>query len=165
MRGKVVREERYKNVKLPKLTITEFEGTGIDWLRFWNHYESENDRSELHAMSKFKYLKEPLAAKVRLLIDTLPFTSEDYSRTIAILKAKFRKPSEVYPAHIQCITSPPVIANSNPDRIHEFYEKLVISVHAHENINKRKEINGYVRLTLDKLPGIRADLVRLDDNW
>ena len=24
---------------------------------------------------------------------------------------------------------------------------------------------GYVRLTLDKLPAIRADLVRLDDNW
>ena len=22
-----------------------------------------------------------------------------------------------------------------------------------------------MRLTLDKLPGIRADLVRLDDNW
>ena len=27
------------------------------------------------------------------------------------------------------------------------------------------EINGYVRVTLDKLPGIRADLVRLDDDW
>ena len=25
--------------------------------------------------------------------------------------------------------------------------------------------NGYVSLTLDKLPGIRADLVRLDDDW
>ena len=24
---------------------------------------------------------------------------------------------------------------------------------------------GCVRLTLDKLPGIRADQVRLDDNW
>ena len=32
-------------------------------------------------------------------------------------------------------------------------------------MNKLKEINSYVRLTLDKFPGIRADLVRLDDNW
>ena len=31
-------------------------------------------------------------------------------------------------------------------------------------MNKLKEINGYVRLTLDKLPDITADLVRLDDN-
>ena len=31
-------------------------------------------------------------------------------------------------------------------------------------MKKLKDIKGYVRLTLDKLPGIRADLVRLDDN-
>ena len=41
----------------------------------------------------------------------------------------------------------------------------MISVQALETINKLKKINGYVRLTLDKLPGIRADLVRLDNNW
>ena len=31
-------------------------------------------------------------------------------------------------------------------------------------MKKLKDIKGYVRLTLDKLSGIRADLVRLDDN-
>ena len=28
-----------------------------------------------------------------------------------------------------------------------------------------KEINGYVGLTLDKFPGIRADLVRIGEDW
>ena len=32
-------------------------------------------------------------------------------------------------------------------------------------MNKLKDINGYVKITLDKLPGIHADLVRLDDDW
>ena len=32
-------------------------------------------------------------------------------------------------------------------------------------MNKIKDINGYVKITLDKLPDIRADLVRLDDDW
>ena len=33
-------------------------------------------------------------------------------------------------------------------------------------MGKLKEINDYVRLTLDKLQGIRADLVRTDDeDW
>ena len=59
----------------------------------------------------------------------------------------------------------PVITNSNPNRIHEFYEKLVIIVQALETMSKLKEIDGYVTLTLDKLPRIRAGLVRLDDNW
>ena len=32
-------------------------------------------------------------------------------------------------------------------------------------MKKLKDIKGFVRLTLEKLPGLRADLVRLDDNW
>ena len=32
-------------------------------------------------------------------------------------------------------------------------------------MRKLNEIKGYVRNTLDKLPGIRADLVRLGDSW
>ena len=32
-------------------------------------------------------------------------------------------------------------------------------------MGKLREMNGYVRMTLDKLIGIRADLVRTDDNW
>ena len=39
------------------------------------------------------------------------------------------------------------------------------SVQAMETMRKLNEINGYVRNTLDKLPGSRADLVRLDDSW
>ena len=105
MKGEVVREERYTNVKL------HIQGTHIDWFRFWNPYESEIDRSELHPVSKFNYLKELLAPKVRLLIDTLLFTSEGYSRAIAILKTKFGKPGEVSVAHIECIASLPVITN------------------------------------------------------
>ena len=101
---KIVREERSKTVKLPRLHITKFEGTHIDWFHIWNQYQPEIARSELHPVSKFNYLKKLLAPKVRLLIDTLPFTSEGYLRVIAILKAKFGKPSEVSAAHIQCIT-------------------------------------------------------------
>ena len=32
-------------------------------------------------------------------------------------------------------------------------------------MGKLREVNGYVRLTLDKLEGIRGDLVRTDDDW
>ena len=116
-------------------------------------------------MSKFNYLKKLLAPKVRLLIDTFSSTSESYSRAIATLKAWFGKPSELTAARIQCITSLSVITSSNPNRIHESYEKVVISIQALKTMNKLKKINGYVGLTLGKLPGIRVYLVRLDDNW
>ena len=150
---------------MPKVITAKFEDAQTDWFRFWNHYETKTERSERHPVSKFNYLKQPLAPKVRLLIDNLPFTSGGYQRAIAILKAKFRKPSVVSAVNIQCITSLRVITNSNPTRMHGFYEKLVNSVQALKTMNKPKEINDYVRLTLDNLHGIRADLVKLDDNW
>lgn len=50
-------------------------------------------------------------------------------------------------------------------KIHEFYENLVPHVQVLETMGKLKEISGYARLTLDKLPGIRADLVRLQVSW
>ena len=34
-----------------------------------------------------------------------------------------------------------------------------------ETMGKLKEINSYVRLTLDKLQRIKADLVTTDDDW
>ena len=42
-----------------------------------------------------------------------------------------------------------------------FFEKLYVSWHALDTIKKLKEMHGYV---LDKLPGVRVDLVRLDGN-
>ena len=56
----------------------------------------------------------------------------------------------------------PSIPNTSTVRIHDFYERLSTNVNALDTLEKLKEINGYVRLTLDK---IRADLVRTDDSW
>ena len=55
----------------------------------------------------------------------------------------------------------PVITGTNPTRINEFYKKLVTNIQTLESMGKEKNIRGYVILTLDKLPGIIADLVRL----
>ena len=48
---------------------------------------------------------------------------------------------------------------SHPNRIRDFYEKLMISVLALGTMNKLKEINVNIRLILVRLPGITADLV------
>ena len=116
-------------------------------------------------MAKFSYLKELLVPKVRSAVDGLPYNTEGYERAKAILTAKYGKPSEVANAHIQSIIALPTVPGSQPARVHNFYEKLATNVQALDTMGRIKEINGYVRVTLDKLPGIRADLVCLDDNW
>ena len=141
-------------MKLPKLKITKFEGTALDWLPFWNQFETEIDQVQISPIRKFSYLKELLVPKVRLLIDGPPFTSEGCARAKSILTSRYGKPSEVAAAHIRCITSLPVISNCNPNRIQGFYEKLTIGLQALETMKKLQDIKGYARSTLDKLPGI-----------
>ena len=158
-------KEHDVKVKLPKLTITKFNGTPIDWMRFWNQFSAEIDKTKISNVSKFSYLKELLDSKVRLLVDGLPFTSEGYERAKSILQSKFGKPSEIITAHVKGIMDLPIINGANPVKIHEFYEKLLTHVQAMETMGKLKTINGYVRLLLDRLPGIRSDLVRNDDDW
>ena len=57
------------------------------------------------------------------------------------------------------------MAGSRPARIHDFYEKLVFNVQSLESLRKLREENGYARMSIDKLEGIRRDLVWTDDSW
>ena len=57
----------------------KFNGTHLDWFRFWNQFESDIEKSELPPVSKFSYLKELVSPNVRSLIDGLPFTTEGYT--------------------------------------------------------------------------------------
>ena len=58
----------------------------------------------------------------------------------------------------------PVITGTNPTTINDFYKKLVTGTNVQTlvSMGKEKDIKGYLRLTLDKLLGIRADLVRFE---
>ena len=103
--------------------------------------------------------------KVRILTDGLPFTLGGYNRAKSIICAKCGRPSEVVNAHIQGIMQLPTINGTNLQKINEFYENLITHVNTLDTMNKLQNINGYVRFSLDKLTGIRGDLIRTDDNW
>jgi len=82
-----------------------------------------------------------------------------------MLKTKYGKESEIVNAYISGIMSLPTIHGTNPNKILEFYEKLCSNVQSLETMGKLGEVNGYVRMTLNKLEGIRGDLVGTDDDW
>ena len=154
-----------KSAKLPKLVISKFSGELTDWPRFWNQFEAEIDLSEVAAVTKLSYLKELVNPKVKTAIDGLPFTTQGYQRAKNILKSKYGQMSEIVNVYVQNIMALPIITGSHPKKVREFYEKLLFNVQSLETLGKLKEINGYVRMSIDKLQGIRGDLVRTDDNW
>ena len=141
---KKLEENRSKSAKesgakLPKQTITKFQGTHLDWLRFWNQFETEIDKAAISLVAKLSYLKELLIPKIRSVVG-LHYNTEGYERAKAILEAKYGRPSEVANAHMQCIIALPTIQGSQPARIHEFYEKLSSNIQALDTMGKLREI-------------------------
>ena len=81
------------------------------------------------------------------------------------MKDQYGKNSEVVKAFVKEIMDLPHITGANPKKIAEFSENLNYSVQALETLNKLKDVQGNVSMTLDKLPAIRGDLVRNDPDW
>ena len=157
--------KQVQNIKLPKLQIRKFSGKFSDWFPFWNTFEAEIDSTDLPAVSKFGFLKELLEPKIRADIDGLPFTTEGYERAKNILKNEYGKTSEIINAHIQNIMGLPTVTGTNPAKVHEFYKTLSYNVQSLETLGKIERVNGTTRSVLEKLKGIKADLVRGEHEW
>lgn len=151
--------------KLPKIEIQRFEGSNLDWPRFWGQFTETIDKAEIAPINKFTYLCGLLGPKVKIAVEALPFTAEGYNRAKSILLSNYGKESEITKAFVKEIMALPAITSANPRRISEFSEKLTYCVQALETMNKLSEVNGNVPMTLDKLPAIRGDLVRTDPDW
>ena len=153
------------NSKLPELKITKFNGNASNWLTFWNKFEAEIDKADLAPTTKFAYLKEMLDPGIRTEVDGLPFTTEGYERAKTILISEYGRQSEIVNAYIQNIMNLPVITGSQPSRVHEFYKTLLFNVQSLETLGKLQDVKGNVRCVIDKLKGIKSDLVRGQSGW
>ena len=125
----------------------------------------EIDATDLPAVTKFAYLKELLVTKVRSDIDGLPFNSEGYEKAKTILKSEYGKTAEILHAYINNVMGLPTRTSTSPKEIDEFYKRLLFNVQSLETLGKLREVSGNVRTVLDKLKGIKGDLVRGQTGW
>jgi len=152
--------------KLPKLSITKFSGKVKDWLPFWAKFRSKIDSSNLATLTKFGYLKELLDKHVRNDIEGLPFTDDGYDNAkAAILEAEYGQPADIVNAYVKNIMELPVINGVNPRKVKEFYKQLRHNVQSLDKLERLGDVKGNVRSTLDKLKGVKADLVRGNEGW
>lgn len=159
------KQEQAASIKLPKLPMTKFNGNYANWLPFWNTFEAEIDKSDVPPVTKFAFLKEWLEPKVRAEIDGLPFTTEGYQRAKNILQSEYGKTSEIVNTHVQNIMGLPVITDCNPSKVNDFYKSLLYNTQALETLGKLERVSGVTRSVLEKLKGIKMDLVRGNEGW
>ena len=98
--------------KLPKLMITKFDKSFMDWPRFCGQFLETIDKTSVAAITKFSYLRELLDTKAKRTIEALPFTSEGYNRAKSILLEKYGKESEIVKAYTKEILDLPTVPNA-----------------------------------------------------
>ena len=97
---------------------------------------------------------------MRADINGSPFTEEGYENVKAIVEAKYGQSTEIVNAYVKNIMELPIITGTNRRKVKEFYKLLRFNVQSLNTLGRLADVKGNVRSTLDKLKGIKADLVR-----
>ena len=128
----------------------------MNWLPFWDHFETEIDKQVIDKQAiilvTFLYLQQFYIPEIY----GFPLTP-GYTKVKPGLLTKYGKPNVL--AYIEVTNSLPVLKGTNPNVIHAFYEKSLLSVLTLEAIKMVMEKNGFVQIILCMLPGTRGGLV------
>ena len=153
-----------KMSKLPKLEIAKFNGQTSDWLRFWTQFEENIDKRCISDTNKLSYLHGYLTPKVSGLISSLPHTTEGYEEAKNILKEKYGRPSEMVKGYVREINN---LMNPGRDvrKVHDFADKLFGAVEGLKTLGKLNGMQELAQTTLDKLSGIRNEVIGNDNTF
>ena len=151
--------------KLPKLKITPFKGTPEDWIRFENMFTTQINNKPISAEEKFGYLLELVEPKIRDRFANLKPGESGYQTAWDRLKSEYGQTKTVIAAHVDQIINLPVVRGASYNKVHEFYESLSRSYDALQTLGEGSILKGLVLPALNKLPNIKADLVRTDEGW
>ena len=67
-------ETKQVQTKLPDLQFSWFQGTHLDWVRFWSLFQTQIDKAPINDEAKFSYLKEFTIPNVRSTIQSFQLT-------------------------------------------------------------------------------------------
>jgi Protein of unknown function (DUF1759) len=92
----------YKNVVLPKLTISKFNGDPLDWARFREQFKAGIiDRTDINDVSKLSYLRSFLEGEASALLDSNISCAEDFDLAWEILTSSFGRSRVVISATVK----------------------------------------------------------------
>ena len=156
---------RSSAAKLPKLKITPFNGTPTDWVRFENMFLTLVHEKASTAEEKYGFLLEMVSPKVREKIANLKPGEVGYKIAWERLKSEYGHPKHVINAHMDAIINLTPVRGHNYEKVQDFYEKLSKNFDALQTLGESEKLSGFVMTTINKLPHIKPDLVRVDDDW
>ena len=156
--------------KLPKLNLPTFSGSTLDWLSFWDSYESAIHRNpSLSEVQKFNYLKSLLHGDAAQTIAGFSMTNTNYEKAISLLQERYGQTHKIIQTYMQALLDIPPPLNT-VDSLRIYYDKMETYVRGLESLGQTDDTYGslLVPIILNKLPGeIRKNLARENrsTNW
>ena len=89
-----------------------------DLMKIWGQFDVW--QFEFNCRNKIFVFERNLDPNVRMLTDSLPFTSEGYNQGKDTSFGKLGRPSEIVNNHFKEIMQLPTINGTNPQKIYEF---------------------------------------------
>ena len=103
--------------------------------------------------------------KVRASIANLKPGEMGYKVAWERLQSEDGQTKLVINAYVNEIANVPVVRGTSYKKIQKFYEKVSQNFDALLTLGEAEMLRGFVMTTLNKLPHVKPDLVRTDDNW
>ena len=153
------------HAKLPNLRTTPFKGTSSHWVRFENIFVTQVLSRQISDEEKFGYLLEMVVPKVTERISNLKPSALGYKTAWERLQKEYGQTKLVVNAHMDEIINLTPVKGTSYDKVKDFYERLSKKFDALQTLWEEDMLRGLVMTTLKKLPQVKPDLVRVDDNW
>lgn len=154
-----------RHTKLPELRITQFKGTPGDWIRFENMFMSQIDKAQISDEEKFGYLLELVGPKVRDRLSNLKPGSIGYKTAWERLQSEYGHAKLVSAAHMDQLINLALVRGTSYEKVRDFYEKLTKNFDALVSLGEGDTLRALVIPTINKLPQVKPDIVRTDDDW
>ena len=151
--------------KLPELKVTPFNGTMTDWVRFSNMFSSQVLSKGFSDEIKFGYLLEMVNPRVREKIANLKPGKIGLETAWERLNKEFGQKNAVINTHIDEIINLPTVRGTNYEKVLDFYNRLTKNCDALLTLGENNMLKGFVMTTLNKLPSVKPDIVRIDQEW
>ncbi|XP_065078929.1 uncharacterized protein LOC135701909 [Ochlerotatus camptorhynchus] len=121
----------HTGVRLPQISLPEFDGDFKGWLSFKSTYVSLiHESGELSDVQKFHYLKSALKGEVAKLIESLTLTNENYPIAWDTITKRYSNEYLLKKRHLQALMEYPRVEKESSSAIHalvdEFDQRLKI---------------------------------------
>ncbi|ESP04146.1 hypothetical protein LOTGIDRAFT_176360 [Lottia gigantea] len=142
--------------KLPKLTLTSYNGDPKSWQSFWDSFDAAvNSNDSISKVDKFNYLKGLLEGAASLCIAGLSLTEQNYDSAVELLLEPFGNKQVMISSYMDALIDLSPVSNSNDvKRIRSLFDSIEVSIRSLGSLGVDSNSYGsiLVPIILKKVP-------------